>query len=179
MNFEPSERCQDFRERLTAFMDERIYPSEELYEHQLRDAGDPHAQPAIMEELKEEARRAACGTCSTRPAVRRRADERRVRAAGRDHGPQPPRPGGVNCSAPDTGNMEVLTQFGTEEQQDRWLRPLLDGEIRSRVRDDRAGRRELATRRTCSCASTATATATSSTAASGGRRTRCTRTAGS
>src|SRR5207248_347829 len=52
MDFEPSDRCKDFRERLLAFMDERVYPAEAVYEEQLRAAGDPHAQPAVMEELK-------------------------------------------------------------------------------------------------------------------------------
>ena len=56
MEFELSERCRDFQERLQAFMDERIYPAEAVYEEQLREAGDPHAQPAVIEELKEEAR---------------------------------------------------------------------------------------------------------------------------
>jgi acyl-CoA dehydrogenase len=56
MDFELSDRCQDFRERLLAFMDDRVYPAEPEYEEQLRDAGDPHAQPVVMEELKAQAR---------------------------------------------------------------------------------------------------------------------------
>jgi acyl-CoA dehydrogenase len=133
MDFELSERCLDFRERLSAFMDERIYPSEELYEQQLREAGDPHAQPAIMEELKEEARerglwnlfhpdpRFGAGLTNAEYAPLAEIMGRSAHLA----------PETMNCSAPDTGNMEVLTQFGSEEQQERWLRPLLDGEIRS------------------------------------------------
>src|SRR5688500_19498811 len=57
MDFELTDRCKDFRERLLAFMDERVYPAESVYEEQLRAAGDPHAQPEVTEELKEEARR--------------------------------------------------------------------------------------------------------------------------
>ena len=58
MDFQPSERCSEFKERLTAFMDEHIYPAERLYETQLQESGDPHHQPAIMEELKVRAREA-------------------------------------------------------------------------------------------------------------------------
>jgi acyl-CoA dehydrogenase len=132
MDFELSDRCNDFRERLLAFMDERVYPAEPVYEEQLREAGDPHAQPAIMEELKGEARErglwnmfhpderfgAGLTNCDYAPL----AEILGRSAIGSE---------ACNCSAPDTGNMEVLTQFGTPEQQDRWLRPLLDGEIRS------------------------------------------------
>jgi acyl-CoA dehydrogenase len=132
MDFELSDRCKDFRERLSAFMDERIYPAEAVYEEQLREAGDPHAQPAVMEELKREARErglwnmfhpderfgAGLTNCDYAPLAE---------ILGRSHIASE----ACNCSAPDTGNMEVLTQFGTPEQQDRWLRPLLDGEIRS------------------------------------------------
>src|SRR5438874_1692501 len=56
MDFALTDRCIEFQERLTAFMDERVYPAEAVYEEQLREAGDPHAQPTVMEELKEEAR---------------------------------------------------------------------------------------------------------------------------
>ena len=64
MNFELSDRAQDLRERLLAFMDERVYPAETVYLEQLRAAGTPHAHPPIMEELKAEARGAGSGTCS-------------------------------------------------------------------------------------------------------------------
>src|SRR3989442_1026198 len=56
MNFELSDRCRDFQARLTAFMEERVYPAEAVYEEQLVESGDPHAQPPVMEELKEDAR---------------------------------------------------------------------------------------------------------------------------
>ena len=132
MDFELSDRCKDFRERLLAFMDERVYPAESVYEEQLRAAGDPHAQPAVMEELKAQARErelwnmfhpderfgAGLTNCDYAPL----AEILGRSAIGSE---------ACNCSAPDTGNMEVLSQFGTPEQQDRWLRPLLDGEIRS------------------------------------------------
>ena len=77
-------------------------------------------------------------------------------------------PPALNCAAPDTGNMEVLAMFGTPEQKERWLTPLLDGQHPLGVRDDRAGRRVLRRHQHRDLASRATATSTSSTAASGG-----------
>jgi acyl-CoA dehydrogenase len=132
MDFEPSQRCTEFKERLTAFMDEHIYPAEALYERQLQESGNPHHQPAIMEELKTRARDAGlwnmflpdpdhgAGLSNTDYAPL-------AEILGRSHIASE----ACNCSAPDTGNMEVLHQFGTETQKDRWLRPLLEGEIRS------------------------------------------------
>jgi acyl-CoA dehydrogenase len=132
MDFEPSQRCTEFKERLTAFMDEHIYPAEELYERQLRDSGDPHHQPAVMEELKERAREAGLWNMFMPDA------ELGAGLSNSDYAPLAEILGRsaiasevCNCSAPDTGNMEVLHQFGTPEQKDRWLTPLLDGEIRS------------------------------------------------
>jgi acyl-CoA dehydrogenase len=132
MDFEPSDRCREFSERLQAFMDERVHPAEAVYEEQLREAGDPHAQPPVMEELKEEAR--ARGLWNLfHPDPQYGAGLTNVDYAplaeimGRSHIAAE----ACNCSAPDTGNMEVLSLFGSDEQKERWLRPLLDGEIRS------------------------------------------------
>jgi acyl-CoA dehydrogenase len=132
VDFEVSDRCRDFQERLAAFMDERVYPAEAVYEEQLREAGDPHAQPAVMEQLKSEARRRGLWNLF-HPDSRWGPGLSNVEYAplaellGRSHIASET----CNCSAPDTGNMEVLSQFGSDEQQERWLRPLLDGEIRS------------------------------------------------
>jgi acyl-CoA dehydrogenase len=132
MDFQPSERCQDFKERLTAFMDQHVYPAEAVYERQLRDSGDPHHQPAIMEDLKVRAREAGLWNMFLPDA------EHGAGLSNSDYAPLAEILGRshiasevFNCSAPDTGNMEVLHQFATEEQKDRWLRPLLEGEIRS------------------------------------------------
>lgn len=132
MDFQPSERCADFKERLSAFMDEHVYPSEELYEGQLRDSGDPHYQPPVMEQLKVRAREAGLWNMFLPDASL---------GAGLSNGDYAPLAEILghspiasevcNCSAPDTGNMEVLFQFATPEQKERWLMPLLDGEIRS------------------------------------------------
>jgi len=132
MDFQPSERCSEFKERLTAFMDEHIYPAEEVYERQLRDSGDPHHQPAIMEELKRRAREAGLWNMFLPDA------EHGAGLSNSDYAPLAEILGrshiaseACNCSAPDTGNMEVLHQFATPEQKERWLMPLLEGEIRS------------------------------------------------
>jgi acyl-CoA dehydrogenase len=132
MDFELTDRAHDFQERLRAFMDERVHPAEEAYERQIAEAGDPHFHPPVMEELKEEARSRGLWNLfhpnpEYGPGLTNVEYATLAEITGRSHiGPET-----VNCAAPDTGNMEVLTQFGTEEQKDRWLRPLLDGEIRS------------------------------------------------
>jgi acyl-CoA dehydrogenase len=132
MDFEPSKRCSEFKERLSAFLDEHIHPAEALYERQLRESGDPHHQPAIMEELKVRAREAGLWNMFLPD------EEYGAGLSNSDYAPlaemlgrSPIASEACNCSAPDTGNMEVLHQFGSDEQKDRWLRPLLDGEIRS------------------------------------------------
>jgi acyl-CoA dehydrogenase len=132
MDFEPSKRCTEFKERLSAFLDEHIHPAETVYERQLRESGDPHHQPAIMEELKLRAREAGLWNMFLPDP------DDGAGLSNADYAPlaemlghSPIASEACNCSAPDTGNMEVLHQFGSEEQKDRWLRPLLDGEIRS------------------------------------------------
>jgi acyl-CoA dehydrogenase len=132
MDFEPSQRCTEFKERLQTFMDDYVYPAEDVYERQLRESGDPHFQPPIMEELKTRAREAGLWNMFLPDA------EHGAGLSNSDYAPLAEILGrshiaseACNCSAPDTGNMEVLHQFGTDEQKDRWLTPLLDGEIRS------------------------------------------------
>jgi acyl-CoA dehydrogenase len=132
MDFEPSQRCSEFKERLTAFMDEHVYPAEKLYERQLEESGDPHHQPAVMETLKVRAREAGLWNMFLPDP------DHGAGLSNSDYAPLAEILGrsriaseACNCSAPDTGNMEVLHQFATPEQKDRWLTPLLDGEIRS------------------------------------------------
>jgi acyl-CoA dehydrogenase len=132
MDFEMTERAKDVRERLLAFMDEHVYAAEPVYAQQLREAGTPHAHPPIMETLKAEARRQGLWNLFLPD------EEHGVGLTNVEYAPLAEimgrtriAPEACNCSAPDTGNMEVLHAFGTAEQQQRWLRPLLDGEIRS------------------------------------------------
>jgi acyl-CoA dehydrogenase len=132
MDFELSDRANDFRERLLAFMDERVYPAERVYIEQVRGAETPHVSPPIMEELKEEARARGLWNLFLPD------DEHGAGLSVLDYAPLAEimgrttiGPEACNCSAPDTGNMEVLHEFGSEQQKERWLRPLLDGDIRS------------------------------------------------
>jgi len=132
MDFEPTARSRDFQERLTAFMEERVHPAEPIYQDQLAGLGNLHGEPEVMEELKEEARARGLWNLfhpdpEYGPGLTYTEYAPLAEISGRSHiGPE-----AINCAAPDTGNMEVLSQFGTPEQKERWLRPLLDGEIRS------------------------------------------------
>jgi acyl-CoA dehydrogenase len=132
MDFQQSPRCEDFKQRLTSFMDEHIYPAEAVYERQLRESGNPHHQPAVMEELKVRAREAGLWNmflpdpdAGAGLSVSDYAPLAEI--LGHSHIASE----ACNCSAPDTGNMEVLHLFATPAQRERWLTPLLEGEIRS------------------------------------------------
>ena len=134
MDFSLTPRAQDLKERLLAFMDERIYPAEAVYEEQMREAGDPEFNPPVIEELKAEARSRGLWNLFLPHAT-----EWTEGLSNSEYAPlaeitgRSPHlaPEALNCSAPDTGNMELLTMFGTPEQQEQWLVPLLEGEIRS------------------------------------------------
>jgi acyl-CoA dehydrogenase len=136
MNFELTDRCKDYVERVRAFMDERVYPAEAVYEQQMQASGDPHFHPPVIEQLKEEARRRGLWnlfhphemTDPPAPGLTNAEYAPLAEIMGRSLHLAPE---AMNCSAPDTGNMEILTLFGTEEQKARFLRPLLGGEIRS------------------------------------------------
>jgi acyl-CoA dehydrogenase len=132
MDFELTDRCLALRERLLAYMDERVYPAESVYREQLRSSGDPHSEPPVMEELKDQARQRGLWNlfhpyAEYGPGLSNGEYAPLAEIMGRSQ----IAPEACNCSAPDTGNMEVLTLFGSPEQKERWLTPLLDGEIRS------------------------------------------------
>jgi acyl-CoA dehydrogenase len=133
MNFELTDRCKQYQERLQAFMDERIYPAERVYDEQMHASGDPHFHPRILEELKEDARaRGLWNLFHPHPEWGPGLSNAEYAPLAEIMGRSPHlAPEAMNCSAPDTGNMEVLTLFGTEEHKDKWLKPLLAGEIRS------------------------------------------------
>ncbi|MGW1916145.1 acyl-CoA dehydrogenase family protein [Streptomyces sp. NPDC002076] len=131
--FQTTDRAKAYQEKLLAFMDEHIYPAEPVYEAQMAQSGDPHFHPPVLEELKAEARKQGlwnlfhphpeCGPGLTNLEYAPLAE-----IMGRSPHLAPE---ATNCNAPDTGNMEVLTLFGTEEHKERWLKPLLAGEIAS------------------------------------------------
>ena len=130
MSFEFSPKSKDFQRRLLAFMDEHIYPNEARFHHEIE---QNRWQPTrIMEELKPKARAAGLWNMflphSELGAGLSNLDYAPLcEIMGRSH----MAPEVFNCSAPDTGNMEVLERYGTPEQKERWLKPLLAGEIRS------------------------------------------------
>jgi acyl-CoA dehydrogenase len=130
MDFDHSPKVKELLERVQAFLEARVYPNERLFEEQI--ARDRWAQPAIVEALKAEARAAGLWNLflphSPRgPGLTNLEYAPLCEVMGRSH----MAPEVFNCAAPDTGNMEVLDRYGSPEQQDRWLRPLLDGTMRS------------------------------------------------
>ena len=133
MDFAPTPKMVEWHERLAAFMEERVFPAEATYHEQMAGQDDPHFHPPIIEELKTEARSRGlwnlflpdeewgAGLSVLEYAPLAELTGRSPHIA----------PEALNCAAPDTGNMEILAMFGTPEQQERWLVPLLDGRIRS------------------------------------------------
>jgi len=140
-------RTEELRARLLAFMDSHVYPAERVFAHQVAEAeaaGKIWQRPAVIDELKAEARRQ--GLWNLFLTVRKHKDQigeiAGKHGAGLTNLQYAPlaeitgrsgaiAPEALNCAAPDTGNMEVLAEFGSAQQVERWLMPLLDGEIRS------------------------------------------------
>jgi acyl-CoA dehydrogenase len=136
MDFTYDARTEELRERLLSFMDSHVYPAEKVFAEQVAEAADAGRiweRPPIIDELKAEAfsrglwnlflahHPQGAGLSNLQYAPLAEITGRSPAIA----------PEALNCAAPDTGNMEVLAEFGSAEQQERWLRPLLDGEIRS------------------------------------------------
>jgi acyl-CoA dehydrogenase len=133
MHFELSDRTKEYQQKLLLFMDEHVYPAESVYESQMADSGNPHSDPPIIEELKTEAKKRGLWNLfyphpEYGPALTNSEYAPLAEIMGRSAQLAPE---ATNCNAPDTGNMEVLTLFGTAEHKKRWLEPLLDGRIAS------------------------------------------------
>jgi len=134
MDFALSPKTTEYAAKLQAFMDSEVFPAEAVY-HQQREhliaQGKPHALPAVVEELKSKAK--ALGLWNLflphyghGLSVTDYATLAEITGWSPDIAPE-----AINCAAPDTGNMELLDMFGNKEQKERWLQPLLDGQIRS------------------------------------------------
>src|SRR4051812_4655614 len=131
MDFGYDVRTEQLRAELDAFMTGHVYPAEPVFARQVAETPAWH-RPPVVEELKAEARSrglwnlffsgdGGAGLTNLQYAPLAEITGRSPHLA----------PEALNCAAPDTGNMEVLAQFGSPEQQDRWLKPLLEGQIRS------------------------------------------------
>jgi acyl-CoA dehydrogenase len=131
MGFDPSPKVQDLQRRLTAFMEEHIYPNEKRHVEEAEALGPWKVLP-LIEELKPKARAQGLWNLFL-PQSKHGAGLTNLEYAPLCEimGRSLLAPEVFNCSAPDTGNMEVLARYGTSEQQERWLKPLLAGEIRS------------------------------------------------
>ncbi|HEU4917436.1 MAG TPA: acyl-CoA dehydrogenase family protein [Acidimicrobiia bacterium] len=133
MDFAYASRVEELRARLQGFMDDSVYPAEGRYEEEMRVSGDPHHHPKVIEELKAEARsRGLWNLFLPDPDLGAGLSVLEYAPLAEITGRSPEiAPEAINSSAPDTGNMEILHQFGTPEQKETWLFPLLEGEIRS------------------------------------------------
>jgi len=132
VDFNYSKKSLDLQEKLNKFFDEHIYPVETAYDQEIEDSGNSLHIPDILDELKDKAKKIGLWNLFL-PDSDYGAGLTNV-----EYAPLAEITGRVwwapevfNCSAPDTGNMEVLYDFGTEEQKEEWLEPLLDGTIRS------------------------------------------------
>ena len=132
MDFNYSKKSLDLQEKLNKFFDEHIYPVEKAYDQEIEDSGNSLHIPDILDELKDKAKKIGLWNLFLPD------NDYGAGLTNVEYAPLAEITGRVwwapevfNCSAPDTGNMEVLYDFGTEEQKEEWLEPLLDGTIRS------------------------------------------------
>src|SRR5215469_8422805 len=132
MDFAYSEKVNTLRRQVSDFMDRYIYPNEQTYHDQVAAASNPHDHAPVVDELKAKAKKEGLWNLFLPD------EEYGAGLTNLEYAPLAEIMGRVgwasevfNCAAPDTGNMEILAQFGTPEQKRQWLQPLLDGEIRS------------------------------------------------
>ena len=132
MDFEASDKVKQIQEQLLRFMEQHVYPNESAVFEQIEASGDPHCAPPLMKELRAKAKGIGLWNLFL-PDPEYGAGLSNLEYAplceimGRSF----IAPRVFNCAAPDTGNMEILAEFGTPEQKKQWLQPMLEGEIRS------------------------------------------------
>ena len=132
--FTQTPRAAELYEKMVGFLAEHVYPAEAVHEQQIAEIGSSRTQPPILEDLKKQARDLGLWNLFLPHSL-----EGHDPLSNLDYAPIAEltgrslhlAPEALNCSAPDTGNMELLSMFGTPAQQDKWLKPLMDGEIRS------------------------------------------------
>jgi acyl-CoA dehydrogenase len=132
MDFNYSDQSLKLQEQMKSFFEKHIFPNEQAYEDEIINSGDPLHIPKILDELKDLAKKEELWNLFL-------PDETYGSGLSNvDYAPLAELTGQVwwapevfNCSAPDTGNMEILAEFGTDQQKEQWLMPLLNGEIRS------------------------------------------------
>jgi acyl-CoA dehydrogenase len=131
---EPTPRAAELIKTMSAFLEEHVYPAEQVYEQQALATGAAREQPPVMEELKKTARGLGLWNLflphkeDGHDPLTNSEYAHLAELSGRSLYLAPE---AMNCSAPDTGNMELLSMFGTPAQKERWLKPLMDGQIRS------------------------------------------------
>lgn len=132
MDFEISDRTAELAARLETFMAEHVYPAEAVYDAQVAANSNPHEQPQVMRDLQRTAREQGLWNLFMTHG------DRGAGLSNLEYAPLAEIVGrsiigneAINCSAPDTGNMEILAMYGTEQQQKEWLDPLLECAIRS------------------------------------------------
>jgi acyl-CoA dehydrogenase len=132
MDFESSDKVKLLSEQIERFMDEYIYPAEPVARRQIEESGDPHHEPQVLKELRARAKELGLWNLFLPD------EEYGAGLTNAEYAPlceimgrSPLAPRAFNCNAPDTGNMEILAEFGTPEQKKQWLEPLLAGETRS------------------------------------------------
>jgi acyl-CoA dehydrogenase len=132
MDFEPSDKTKALAREIERFMDEHVYPNERAFIEEIERSGDPHHAPALLGQLKAKAKSLGLWNLFL-PDPEHGAGLTNLEYAPLSEimGRNPWASRVFNCAAPDTGNMEILAEFGTPEQKRAFLRPLLDGEIRS------------------------------------------------
>src|SRR5215475_15402697 len=129
MDFAANARSEALKAKLIDFDQEVVRPAEPIYRAQREESGDPHFPPPVMEELKTAARKSDLWNMFLPEQVNGWGGLSNLEYAPLCEvmGMSPLLSEATNCSAPDTGNMEILAQFGTPLQQEQWLQPLLEG----------------------------------------------------